>query len=276
MRRSLMTVWLVLGMTIGLRAQQPPGGAPPPAPGGPGQGRGAGGRGAPVLDPAAIGRGQQIYAQNCITCHGPTGRGGAEAAADLSTSAIALANDGGRQLAEFLKVGRPERRMPAVALADADVADLSVFLRSLFPPGRGAGGRGQITAVVVGDAKAGEAYFNGAGGCTKCHSATGDLKGIGSRLPVAAIQGRIVLPRGSGGYPPSFNSPPDPNEAPKTVTITPATGAPISGTLLWVTDFYVTLRDSQGVQRTVARNGDHAEGRDHGSAAGAPRPHAHA
>ena len=99
MRRVLMTVWLALGVAIGVHSQQPPAGPPLPGPGG--AGRGAGGRGATPLDPAAVARGQQIYAQNCLNCHGPTGRGGAEAAADLSVSAIALANDGGRQLADF-------------------------------------------------------------------------------------------------------------------------------------------------------------------------------
>jgi hypothetical protein len=113
-----------------------------------------------------------------------------------------------------------------------------------------------ITAIVVGDSKAGEAYFNGSGRCATCHSPTGDLRGIGTRLPVAAIQGRIVLPRGNGGYPRGFNSPPDPNEAPRTVTITQPSGETIAGTLLWITDFNVTLTDGSGVRRTVARNGD--------------------
>ena len=99
-------------------------------------------------------------------------------------------------------------------------------------------------------------YFNGAGGCTACHSPAGDFKGIGTRLTAAAIQGRLVLPRGNGGYPPSFNSPPDPNEAPRTVTVTQPSGENASGTLMWITDFNVTLTDATGVRRTFARNGD--------------------
>ncbi len=146
--------------------------------------------------------------------------------------------------------------MPPFALADADVLDLWTFLRSIAPAGRGGGGRGMINAIVVGDPKAGEAYFNGAGRCTECHSVTGNLKGIGARLPIAAIQGRIVLPRGNGGYPRGFNSPPDPNEAPKKVTITQPSGQVIIGSLMWITDFNVTLTDSSGVRRTVARSGD--------------------
>lgn len=147
--------------------------------------------------------------------------------------------------------------MPPFALADADIVDLWTFLRSTAPAGgRGAGGRGMITAVVVGDAVAGETYFSGAGRCTECHSPTGDLKGIGTRLAVAAIQGRIVLPRGSGGYPRGFNSPPDPNEVPRKITITRPSGETITGSLMWITDFNVTLTDASGVRRTIARNGD--------------------
>jgi cytochrome c oxidase cbb3-type subunit 3 len=207
-------------------------------------------------DPAAVARGRQNYTTNCTACHGADARGGADAAADLTRSPIATAPDGGTQLAALLKVGRPERRMPSFALTAPEVADLWTFLRSLAPSGRGGAGRGTITAVVVGDAGAGEAYFNGAGRCATCHAPTGDLKGIGARLPVAVIQGRLVLPRGSGGYPRGFNAPPDPSEAPRTVTITQPSGDTISGTLMWITDFYVTLTDASGVRRTVARNGD--------------------
>lgn len=212
---------------------------------------------APQPDPAAVTRGRQTFTTYCAACHGPDGRGGGEGTTDLSRSAIAGAADGGTQLGAFLKVGRPERRMPAFSLGDGEVADLSAFLRSVaMPAGRGGGGRNAITAIVVGDAAAGERYFNGAGKCTQCHSATGDLKGIGTRLSVAAIQGRIVYPRDNGNYPPSFNSPPNPTEAPRTVVVTMPTGEKISGTLMWLTDFYVTLKDTSGVQRTIARSGD--------------------
>lgn len=210
---------------------------------------------------AAIARGQALFAQNCAACHGPTGRGGADAAADLSRSPIANGRDlAGRPvsapLAAFLKVGRPERRMPSFALPDAQVDDLAAFMRTLFPPLAGGAARGGINAVVVGNAAAGETYFNGAGRCQTCHSPAGDLKGIGARLPVATIQGRLVLPRGNGGYPRSFNAPPDPAEAPRTVTVTQPSGETVTGKLLWITDFNVTLVDGGGVRRTIARRGE--------------------
>jgi len=256
--RTLAFAALLCALSVTLRGVQTP------VPAAPGQGRGGPGRGAsptppPPLDPAAILRGRDVLTRNCSACHGPAGRGGPEGAVDLTTSPTAIANDGGRQLREFLAVGRPERRMPSFSIPDAEVGDLSTYLRSLAPPaapGVGPAGRGApIPVTLVGDAKAGAAYFTSAG-CTKCHAAGGDLKGIGSRLPVASIQGRLVMPRGAGGYPRGFSSPPDPAEASKTVMVTPASGATIRGTLLWVTDFWVTLVDEQGVRRTIARNGD--------------------
>ena len=52
--------------------------------------------------------------------------------------------------------------------------------------------------VVTGDAKAGEAYFNGAGGCKNCHSPTGDLAHIGARYQPDQLQTRFVWPGGGG------------------------------------------------------------------------------
>ncbi len=206
-------------------------------------------------DAPAVARGRQMFTTTCGACHGAEGRGGSEGATDLTRSAIAAGD--AAQLGAFLRTGRPERRMPPFALGDAEVADLSAFLRSIAaPPGRGGGRSNLIVAVVVGDAAAGERYFNGGGKCATCHSPTGDLKGIGARLPAAAIQGRIVYPRDNGNYPPSFNSPPNPNEAPRTVVVTMPNGDKVSGTLMWLTDFHVTLKDASGLLRTIARHGD--------------------
>lgn len=239
-RRATITAAAIVCLSVAARSQQAPA-APPPA----------------AAAAPAVERGRAIFTVQCASCHGADGRGGPQGAIDLLQSPIVTGDQDGRELGEFLKVGRPERRMPPFALSSEDVTDLAAFLRSaIAAAGRGRGRARGPVAAVVGDAKAGEAYFNGQGGCTKCHSVTGDLKGIGSRLPAATIQGRIVLPRGNGGYPRSFLSPPDPNEAPIKVVVTPPGGKAVSGTLMWVTDFNVTLVDEQGVRRTFARNGD--------------------
>jgi cytochrome c oxidase cbb3-type subunit 3 len=212
-------------------------------------------RGGSSPDAAAAARGRPIFSPTCASCHGADAHGGPQIGTDLSRSAIATANDAGQQLGALLKTGRPERGMPAFSMSAEDVMDLSAFFRSVAPPAGRGGGRGAVNAVVVGDAAAGEAYFNAAG-CTKCHSATGDLKGIGSRESVAAIQGGVVMPRGSGGYPRGYKSAPDPDEKPKTVVITQPSGEKITGNLMWITDFNVTLVDASGIRRTIARDGD--------------------
>ena len=50
--------------------------------------------------------------------------------------------------------------------------------------------------IVVGDAKAGEAYFNGEGGCATCHNATTrNLAGIATRIPEPVdLQQRMLFP----------------------------------------------------------------------------------
>ncbi len=226
---------LVMGVALSASAQQlPAGGRGGPPPG-------------PPIDAAAAERGRLFFAQTCSFCHGIDARGGAEGGSDLTRSPIVLADSTGGQLGQFLQVGRPDKKMPAFPLPPAQVIDLAMFLRSAAA----AGGRG-AAAIVVGEAKAGEAFFNGAGNCTKCHSITGDLKGIGLKYPTAALQGRLVLPRGRGGYPGRGSE-----IAPfRSVTVTLPSGERYAGTLVSVSIFAVTLQDASGARRTFTRNED--------------------
>ena len=61
-------------------------------------------------------------------------------------------------------------------------------------------GRGAPVAEIVGNAQAGQAYFNGEGKCNTCHSPTGDLKGVGGRYTTTVLQARIVYPRARGTF----------------------------------------------------------------------------
>jgi hypothetical protein len=105
-----------------------------------------------------------------------------------------------------------------------------------------------VADILVGDAKAGEAYFNGAGGCATCHNATvRSLAGIRARVASTVdLQQRMLFPmRG--------RSVDNPN--PIIVTITPASGPPISGALVEQSDFFVTLRQADGTIRAVSTTG---------------------
>jgi mono/diheme cytochrome c family protein len=215
---------------------------------------------APASEPpqqAVIARGQLAFTQNCAFCHGADAHGGAEGGVDLTLSTIVMSDPTAAQLATFLKVGRPPRMPSFTNLTDAQVSDIAAFVRSKAPPARGAGLR-EAKVEIVGDPIAGQQFFNGEGKCDTCHSATGDLKGIGAKYSVSTLQGRIVLPRGTGLYPGiSFGSQPNvPPDLPRTVTVREPNGKITSGKLVSISDFDVTLRDTNGVHHTFDRNGD--------------------
>ena len=197
----------------------------------------------PKFDPAAVERGKNLLVAQCGFCHGSNARGG-NMGSDLTRSALVQEDENGRQLGEFLKVGRPERNMPKFELGEQQVADLAVFLHSAIDDAADRG-RYKILDIVTGDAKAGEAYFNGRGGCSACHSAAGDMKGIGAKYEPATLQGRVLMPRGGRrGGPPRAGAPAflDPNMV--QATVIPASGEKFTGPLLQLTDFSVTVYDA--------------------------------
>jgi len=230
---------------IALAAQQPPSGNV----GGRGGGRGGRGEAETVvpIDPAAVERGNQIFRANCAFCHGIDARG-AEGP-DLMRSLYLTNDEGGKELGAFLKVGNPGSGMPAfLNLPDDQVKDISAFLHQRLQESR-ARINMDPKAIVVGAARSGEAYFNGDGKCSTCHSTGGDLKGVGSKYDPMTLQSRIINPRGGGrggrgGPPPK----------PSTVSVTLSSGQTISGTLVAVNDFFVTLVTSDGDRRTFNRD----------------------
>ena len=208
----------------------------------------------PPTDPAAVERGQRLHVQECGFCHGANARGGSSGP-DLTRSALVQDDENGKQLGEFLQVGRPDRGMPKFDLTPAQNADLAAFLhaaiylnsnRRLY----------KILDILVGDPKAGAAYFTGAGRCSSCHSPEGDLKGVGAKYEPVALQGRLLMPRGRANV---QGAAPVPLYAQPTairVTVTPPSGESVTGGLVRLTDFEVTLYDASGTMRSWLRNGD--------------------
>src|SRR5262245_21680368 len=202
----------------------------------------------PQFDPIAVERGQGLHVAECGFCHGPTARGGSTGP-DLTRSVLVLDDENGRQLGEFLRVGRPDRGMPKFDLTAAQISDLATFLHSTIHL---AANRRlyKILDILVGDPKAGETFFYGAGKCGTCHSTQLDLRGVGAKYQPVALQQRMLLPR--GGRPgPAYA---DPNAVKVQVSL--AAGESVQGALVRLTDFEVTLYDAQGRTRSWLRNGD--------------------
>jgi cytochrome c oxidase cbb3-type subunit 3 len=206
-------------------------------------------------DTAAVERGQKLLVDQCGFCHGANARGGS-GGPDLTRSALVQTDEDGKQLGEFLAAGRPDKGMPKFDLPRAQVSDLATFLHSAIYANSNRR-LYKILDIIVGDAKAGEAYFNGAGRCSSCHSPTGDLEGIGAKYEPATLQGRLLLPRGRDRVAGSPSVPLYTEPTGLKVSVTSPSGETASGGLVKLTDFEVTLYDAaSGRTRSWLRTGD--------------------
>jgi len=229
---------LAIASAASLSAQEPPP-----------QAGGRGGRGAAVRDFLGLGappdaeaaeRGAKLYAPNCAFCHGEkaTGADGP----DLVRSPLVLHDDKGELIGPLLLKGRPEKGMPAFsALTPAQAYDIAEFLHLKVEIAANRGTYHTLN-IVTGDAKMGEAYFNGPGRCHACHSPTGDLAHIAARYQPDVLQNRFLWP---GGFGSGIGK----------ITVTLPGGESISGTPKRLDDFTVSLIDASGNYHSWARTG---------------------
>lgn len=201
-----------------------------------------------VVDPQAAERGKTIFASDCASCHGPLARGTSNGP-DLVRSLTVLHDHYGDTIGPYLQHDHPAAAgTPIGSLTQNQIEDLSHFLHQQVEDTLRSGPYTKVLNVLTGNAQAGEAYFNGPGGCAACHSATGDLAGIASKYDPPTLQQKMLFPRtvaiGRG-----------PVTAPKpvTVTVTTESGESVSGTLVYMDDFNVALRDAAGNYHSWAR-----------------------
>jgi cytochrome c oxidase cbb3-type subunit III len=200
-------------------------------------------------DPAMVERGKTLYGVNCAFCHGSDARGG-ETGPNLLRSQLVLNDQHGELITPVVQNGRPERGMPKLDLTTAQVRDIAAFIHN-FKVGGYDISRMVPPSILVGDAKAGETVF--ASMCAGCHSVTGDLKGIATKIPdTKALQQTWLMPgRGRGGAPPGTI-----NVPPTTVKVTLPSGEQIEGRLTRLDDFIVTLTQADGTTRSFRRDRD--------------------
>jgi mono/diheme cytochrome c family protein len=203
--------------------------------------------GPPKFDPASVERGKQNFASTCGFCHGSKATGG-EKGPDLLRSVLVLDDENGKKIGPVILKGRQERGMPRFPFSPEQIADIANFLHSSIEAAKDRDNY-QILNIVTGDPKAGLAYFNGAGQCSSCHSATGDLQKIGAKYEPVTLQGKMLQPDDhwtEAGKPVSAYS----------VTVTLPSGASFTGTPVYLDDFTVSLRDADGAYHSFKRSGD--------------------
>ena len=247
-----------------LRAQQPAPAAPAPAPG-PGGGPGRGNiatfpaQQRPPGDPALIARGNSVYGIECRSCHGADLRGGDLGGPNLLRSQVVLNDQEGEIIHPIINGSL--QGMPAIKMSDEDVKAVATYIHSIVATARGQGappaGPPVVLNVLVGDVPAGQAYF--AAKCGACHSPTGDLAGIGTRVPDAMQLQNLWVAGGGGrggrgGGDAARAGGLSRREA--TATVTLPSGQKVEGRLDRIDDFTVTVTMEGGVARTFRRDGD--------------------
>ena len=184
--------------------------------------------------------GESLFQQNCAFCHGRDAMGG-ETGPDLTASKLVLSDKDGSKIAAVVRDGRivADKRMPAFQFSKPELDILVAFIRVRIvavatmeggPPGVA------VADLQTGNAEAGKQYFNGAGGCVKCHSPNGDLAGIARRLEGLELEESMLYP---------FN-------AKSTVVVTLRSGEKVSGTVAYQDEFTIGIHDSTDTYRSWA------------------------
>lgn len=181
---------------------------------------------------ALIKAGQALFLQDCAFCHGKDA-GGGETGPDLTGSALVASDAHGNKIGAVIRQGRPAKGMPAFHLGDPDIQALVAFIHyrknqsDLHP---GARRRVDVADLQSGNAEAGKQYFHGAGGCTSCHSATGDLAGVARRYIGLKLEERMLYP----------------DHTKAKVTVTLPSGQTLTGTLTYRDEFTIGMMDQDG------------------------------
>ena len=202
-------------------------------------------------DPTLIERGRAVYGISCRACHGLDLRGGDLGGPNLLRSQLVLRDVAGELIAPVIRegqMGAGNSVMPPQSLAEPDVAAVVAYMHDGLGTASRQGGpplgeEAQLD-VLVGDATAGQTYF--AERCASCHSVSGDLAGIATRIPEPKeLQNTWVRGGGRNAEAP-----------PVAVTVTLNSGERVEGHLERLHDFLVVLTDHEGRHRAFGRRGD--------------------
>lgn len=209
-------------------------------------------------DPAVVERGKTLYGTLCRACHGGDLRGGDIGGPNLLRSQLVLNDQAGELIGPVIKEGRVPAgggtpMPPQPQLAQADLNALSEYIHAVARTTVAQGGppRGEAVELnlLVGNAKAGEGYFKKE--CASCHSTTGDLAGIATRVPnIGQLQDSWVNARRAGAAPAAGV---DASRRTPRVTVKFADGTEKAGALARIDDFTVSFTDDAGQYRSYTR-----------------------
>lgn len=136
--------------------------------------------------------GSRLYSGQCQLCHGPNGDNVAGVNLRLGQFRRPMSDD---DLRKAITTGNAGAGMPPFKLQPAELDGIVAFIRAGFETG------GTAMKVVLGDARRGQALFEGKGACATCHRVNGkgprvapDLSDIGTLRSPSALQRSLVEP----------------------------------------------------------------------------------
>jgi cytochrome c oxidase cbb3-type subunit 3 len=195
-----------------------------------------------TFDAAQVERGRAQFKSNCGFCHGDDATG--NRAPDLIRSAAVSHDVNGDVLGPLMRAGISDKGMPGFpTLTGPQVSDIAVFLHrqadvalhsSKVPDDY------PLAKLLTGNADRGKAFFNGAGGCSGCHSVTGDLAGIAGKYAPLELEKRFLHPA-QGAL-----------KIPATVHL--ANGEIVEGTVAHSDEFEIAITAKNGWYRSWPRD----------------------
>ncbi len=188
---------------------------------------------------AEAARGQTQFVASCGFCHGADATGAR--GPDLLRSPIVAHDVKGNLIGDVVHNGRPDKGMPALPLTDAQIADIAAFLHWRIAEGLSSSevpNGYPAEKLLTGNAQAGKAFFEGPGGCTNCHSATGDLANVSGKYSAVDLEAQMLYPEGNF----------------KTAKVTLKSGEVVEGKLNHLDEFSVAVTDANGWFHAYPRN----------------------
>jgi len=186
-------------------------------------------------DAQSVARGKTVFAKTCASCHAANAAGTSKGA-NLMRSTLVRHDADGSAVKSVIETGKSHGSVKAIQMSAGDANDVVAYIEWAVQnyDRTSAGAPPQsypLSKLLVGNAEAGKAFFNGEGGCVKCHSATGDLAGVGSKYSPLDLQSRFLMPK---------------SRKPVTATVTTAAGEKVSGRVLVINNFDVSIQDADG------------------------------